>query len=66
MQWRDPRKALITRKQRPKSNAKVRLWKYPHTPDDELLVRRFAAAQKLPVFTGRVKSPEFHELMVND
>jgi len=50
----------------PFTNAKVRLWKYPHTPDDELLVRRFAASQKLPVFTGRVKSPEFHELMVND
>lgn len=48
------------------SNAKVRLWKYPHMPDDELLVRRFAASQKLPVFTGRVKSPEFHELMLNE
>jgi methionyl-tRNA formyltransferase len=50
----------------PYTNAKVRLWKYPHPPDDEMLVRRFAAAQKLPVFTGRVKSPEFHELMLND
>ena len=50
----------------PYTNAKVRLWKYPHTPDDELLVRRFVASQKLPVITGRVKSPEFHELMVND
>lgn len=50
----------------PYTNAKVRLWKYPHTPADEQLVRRFAAAQKLPVFTGRVKSPEFHELMLND
>ena len=50
----------------PYTNAKVRLWKYPHTPDDEMLVRRFAAPQKLPVFDGRVKSPEFHELMAND
>ena len=50
----------------PFTNAKVRLWKYPHTPEDERLVRRFAASQKLPVFTGRVKSPEFHELMLNE
>ncbi len=50
----------------PYSNAKVRLWKYPHTSDDEMLVRRFAAAQKLPVFTGRVKLPEFHKLMLNE
>lgn len=50
----------------PYTNATVRLWKYPHTPGDEMLVRRFAASQKLPVFTGRVKLPEFHELMLND
>jgi methionyl-tRNA formyltransferase len=47
----------------PFTNAKVRLWKYPHTPDDETLVRRFARSQELPVFTGRVKTTEFHELM---
>lgn len=50
----------------PYTNAKVRLWKYPHTQDDETLVRRFAARQGLPIFTGRVKSPEFHELMLKD
>jgi methionyl-tRNA formyltransferase len=50
----------------PYTNARVRLWKYPHTQDDELLVRRFAASQQLPVFTGRVKSPEFLELLVHD
>ena len=50
----------------PYTNAKVRLWKYPHTPDDEMLMRRFAASQKLPIFTGRVKSPEFHETMLNE
>lgn len=49
----------------PWSNAKGRLWKYPHTETDEMLVRRFANSQNLPVFTGRVKSPEFHDLMVN-
>lgn len=50
----------------PYTNAKVRLWKYPHTHDDETLVRRFAAVQKLPVFTGRVKALEFHETLLND
>ncbi len=48
------------------TNAKVRLWRHPHTDEDEMLVRRFAQAQNLPVFTGRVKSPEFHELMKRD
>jgi len=50
----------------PFTNAKVRLWKYPHTLDDETLVRRFATSQRLPIFTGRAKSPEFHELLIND
>ena len=49
----------------PYTNAKARLWKYPHTDNDETLVRRFAATQKLPVFIGRVKSLEFHETMLN-
>lgn len=41
------------------THAGVRLWKYPHTRDDELLVPRLAHAHGLPVFTGRVKTPEF-------
>lgn len=48
------------------TNAKVRLWRHPHTQDDETLVRRFAAALNIPVFTGRVKSPEFQDLMTQD
>jgi methionyl-tRNA formyltransferase len=48
------------------TNAKVRLWKHPHTLEDEMLVRRLAASLDIPVFTGRVKSPEFHELMAQD
>jgi methionyl-tRNA formyltransferase len=50
----------------PYTNAKVRLWKHPHTPEDETIVRRFVKSLDIPVFTGRVKSPEFHELLVND
>jgi len=48
------------------TNAKVRLWRHPHTEDDETLVRRFAAWLNIPVFTGRVKSPEFQALMARD
>ena len=48
------------------TNPKGRLWKYPHTQDDETLVRRFAAAHDIPAFTGKVKSPEFHALMRED
>jgi hypothetical protein len=42
-------------------HAEKRLWQYPHTRDEELLVPRFAAAQGLPVYTGRVKTPEFFD-----
>ncbi len=47
-------------------HAGKRLWQYPHTRDDELRVPRFAAAHGLPVFTGRVKTPEFFELFLDD
>lgn len=50
----------------PYTNAKVRLWRHPHTPEDETLVRRFAASLDIPVFTGKVKSPEFQELVTQD
>jgi len=44
----------------------LRLWHYPHSRDDELLVPRFAAEHGLPVFTGRVKTPEFFEMFLDD
>ena len=47
-------------------HADVRLWKYPHTRDEELLTPRFAAAHGLPVYTGRVKTPEFQRLFVEE
>jgi methionyl-tRNA formyltransferase len=40
----------------------VRLWKYPHTREDELLVPSFAQQIGFKVVTGRVKAPEFREL----
>lgn len=50
----------------PYTNAKVRLWRHSHTHEDETLVRRLAASLDIPVFTGRVKSPEFDELITQD
>jgi hypothetical protein len=50
----------------PFTHPSVRLWKYAHSREDELLVPRFATAQGLPVFTGRVKTPEFFELLLDE
>ncbi len=50
----------------PFTHPNVRLWKYPHTRDDELLVPRFARDHGLPVFDGRVKSPEFLDRFFNE
>ena len=50
----------------PFTHANVRLWKYAHTRDDELLVPRFAAQHGLPVFIGRVKTPEFYQMFLDD
>lgn len=44
---------------RPYTNAQVRLWKYPHTPEEEQLVTRLAEEHGLPVFTGRVRTDAF-------
>lgn len=45
----------------PFTHPTVRLWKYPHEIEDELLVRRFAQRQGLPVYAGRVTSESFIE-----
>jgi methionyl-tRNA formyltransferase len=45
-------------------HADLRLWKYPHTRAEELLVPQFAGAHDLPVYTGRVKTPEFERMFV--
>ena len=48
------------------THASVRLWKYPHERDEEVLAPRFARAHGLPVFNGRVKTPEFYELFMDE
>ena len=47
-------------------HADVRLWKYPHTREEELMTPRFADAHGLPVYTCRVKSPEFQQMFVEE
>ena len=50
----------------PFTHPTLRLWKYPHTREDELLVPRLAGEHHLPIFTGRVKTPEFYEQLMDD
>ncbi|MGE3311139.1 MAG: formyltransferase family protein [Limisphaerales bacterium] len=54
----DPRRAY--------THPNVRLWKYPHSRDDELLVPRLARALRLPMFRGRIRSPEFSRLFAEN
>ena len=46
----------------PFTHAQVRLWKYPHTRAEELLVWLLARANGLPVYAGRVQTSEFQTL----
>ncbi len=39
-----------------------RVWQYPHTPAEAQMVADLAYQHDVPVFTGRVKSPEFYDL----
>ena len=48
------------------THAGVRLWKYPHDRDDEVIVPRFAREHGLLVFTGRVKTPEFFAMFMDE
>ena len=48
------------------THANVRLWKYPHERDDEVIAPRFAREHGLPVLTGRVKTPEFFDMFLDE
>lgn len=50
----------------PFTNAPKRLWKYPHTPEEETLVTALAEEHGLPVFTGRVKTAQFHRVFAEE
>ena len=48
------------------THANVRLWKYPHERDDEVIAPRFAREHGLPVYTGRIKTPEFFDMFLDE
>ncbi len=48
------------------THASVRLWKYPHDRDDEVIAPRFAREHGLPVYAGRVKAPEFFATFLDE
>ncbi|MHC1767225.1 MAG: formyltransferase family protein [Verrucomicrobiia bacterium] len=50
----------------PFTHPSVRLWHYPHSREDELLVPRFATEHDLPTYAGRVKSPEFFAMFLDE
>lgn len=50
----------------PFTHADVRLWKYPHTEAEEQLVPLLARENDLPVYTGRVKTPEFERIFAQE
>lgn len=39
-----------------------RVWAYPHTPEEEVMVERLAAEHGIEAYKGRVKTPEFYQL----
>jgi methionyl-tRNA formyltransferase len=43
----------------PFTHPNVRLWKYPHTREDELIVRMLAEREGVPLWTGKVIGPDF-------
>jgi methionyl-tRNA formyltransferase len=47
-------------------HADRRLWKYPHLPEEETMTPHFAQEHSLPVFTGRVKTPEFYGMLLDE
>lgn len=48
------------------THAKVRLWKYPHAPAEEEMVAMLAEVHDLPVYRGRITTPEFHRQFVEE
>lgn len=43
-------------------SSQVRVWQYPHLPDEELLVERRTNELGLPFYKGRVKSEFFYDM----
>jgi len=43
-----------------------RVWSYPHTKAEELMVEQLAATHHIPVYKGRVKTDEFYDMYENE
>ena len=50
----------------PFTHANVRLWRHVHTKIEEEWVAKMAKANGLPVFRGRIKTPEFERMFGED
>jgi methionyl-tRNA formyltransferase len=48
----------------PYTHPHVRLWRYPHTEAEEEQVKWLALAHDLPLYTGRIKTEQFHQMFV--
>lgn len=54
----DPESTFISRHKR--------VWQYPHTPEETRMVRQLAQSQGIPVYSERVKTPEFYALIEDE
>jgi methionyl-tRNA formyltransferase len=50
----------------PYISREARLWQYPHSADEEVMVENQARAQGLPVYKGRIKTEQFYTLLETD
>jgi methionyl-tRNA formyltransferase len=50
----------------PFTHPSVRLWKYPHTKAEEQMVELLVASNELPLYKGRVNTPEFERMFTAD
>ena len=50
----------------PFTHANVRLWRHVHTKVEEEWVAKLAKTHGLPVYRGRIKTPEFERMFVED
>jgi methionyl-tRNA formyltransferase len=48
------------------TSAAKRVWQYAHTQQEENMVAELAGRNGIPVFKGKVKSPEFYDTLKND
>ena len=54
----DPDKSFVS--------AHKRVWQYPHEPHERVMVNEMARGAKLPIWDGRIKTPEFYAIYEND